>query len=75
MVFGKGSVPGCALGVASRSGGGVIERDSLKSRDFLIIFRRENLSSSCLAWIAAMAVITADVIALIIDYCRQESMT
>ena len=62
------------FGVASRSEGGVEEGDSLKKRDFSIISRRESISVSCLAWIEATAVATADATALVIDCWREESM-
>ncbi len=62
------------MGEASRSGGEVIEGESLKSRDFSIISRRESILFSCLAWIEATAVATADDTALVIDCWREESM-
>ena len=60
--------------MASGSRGGVAEGESLKSRDFSIIFRRESISLSCLVWMEATAVTTADVIAFAIDCWREESM-
>ena len=67
MVFSRESAPRCVLGVASGSGGGVTEKDSLKSKDFSIISRRESISFSFLVWIAETAVSTADVTTLVID--------
>lgn len=67
MVFGRKSALRCALGIASGLGDGVAKGDSLKSRDFLIISRRDNILPLCLAWIAAMVVATADVTAFVID--------
>lgn len=75
MVFGRELASRCALEVAPASGGEVVERDFLKSRDFSIISHRESISSLCLVWIAAIAVATADVTAFVIDCWRKESMT
>lgn len=72
--FGRESPPGSVFGVVSGLGGGVAEEDSLKSRDFSIISRRESISLSCLVWIKATVVATADATALVIDYWREESM-
>ena len=46
---------------------GVAERDSLKSRDFSIISRRESILALCLAWIVAMAVATTNITTFIMD--------
>ena len=72
--FDKESLPGKAFEVASGSGGGVAEKDPLKSKNFSIISQKEDISLSCLAWIEATAVATAYATALIIDYWREESM-
>ena len=74
MVFGRESAPGCALGVVSESRGGIAEGDSLKSRDFSIISRRANISSSCFTCIASTAAVIADVTTLAIDYLTAGSM-
>lgn len=58
MVFNRESALRRALEIALGSKRGIAERDSLKSSDFLIIFRRENILFSCLACIAAMATST-----------------
>ena len=62
------------LKVASESEKGVAEGDSIKSRDFLIIFRKESILLLCLAWIEATAIVTVDAIALVIDCWREKSM-
>lgn len=74
MDFGRGSAPGCTLGAASGLGGGVAERKSFKSRNFLIISCRENILLLCLAWIEVTVIAIADVIALAIDCWRKESI-
>ena len=72
--FGRESPAGSDFGVASGSGGGVAEGDSLKRSDFSIISRRESISLLCLVWIEATVVKTADATALVIDCWREESM-
>lgn len=72
--FGKESVPGIAFGAALELGGRVEKGDSFKRRDFLIISQRKSISLSCLAWIEATVVETADVTILVIDYWREKSM-
>ena len=72
--FGRESPAGSDFGVAFGLGGGVAEGDSFKRRDFSIISRRERIWFSCLAWIEATAVATADDTALVIDCWREESM-
>ena len=74
MVFSRKSPPGCAFRLVSWSGKEVAERNSLMSRDFSIISRRKSISLSCLAWIAATAETIADIIALVIDCWREESI-
>lgn len=48
MVFGRKLALGCTLRVASKLVGGVVERDSFKSRDILKISRGESISPLCL---------------------------
>lgn len=67
MVFGRESPPRSDFGVALGLRGEVIEEDSLKSKDFLIISYRDIISFSCLAWIATTAMATTNVTALVID--------
>lgn len=74
MDFGRELAPGCVLGVALGSEGGVAEGDSLKSRDFSLISCRESILRLCLAWISATAVVTTDVITLVIDCWKEKSM-
>lgn len=52
----------------SGSEGGVVEGESLKSREFSSISRKESISLSYLAWIEETIVVTADVTTLAIDY-------
>lgn len=75
MVLGKESAPKCVLGIVSWLGGGVVEDDSLKSREFLIISRKKSISPLCLACIAATAVAIVDVTAFVIDCWKEEFMT
>ena len=72
--FGRESPAGSDFGVASGSGKGVADWESLKRRDFSIISQRESILLSCLPWIEVMAVATADDTALVIDCGRKESM-
>ena len=74
MVFGRELAPRCALGIASRLGGGIAEGDSIKSRDFLIISHMASISFSCFACILSTATVTADVIAFTIDCLTARSM-
>lgn len=74
MFFGGESAVGSDLGETSRSGGGLAEEDSLKRRDFSIISRRESISFLYLAWIAAIAMATAEVTTLVMNYLKAESM-
>lgn len=71
-VFGRESPAGSDFGIASGSGGRVVEEDSFKKRNFSIISQKENILFLCLAWIEATAVATADDTALIIDCWREE---
>lgn len=50
------------------SGEGVEEAKSLRCKDFSIISRKASISSLCFICIAPLAVVTADVIALAINY-------
>lgn len=74
MFFDRKLEVGYTLGETSRLGKGVKKGDSLKSRDFSIMSRRESISASCLAWIAATAVAIADLTAPVIDCWREESI-
>lgn len=67
--------PECVLDVASESGRGVAEGESVKSRDFLIISYRRNILLLYLAWIAVITIVSADVTTLVIDCWREKSMT
>lgn len=69
------SPPESAFGIASESRGRVAEKDSFRSRNFSIISYKNSFSFLCLAWIPAIAVATADVIALVIDCWKKNSMT
>lgn len=66
---------GDALAVASGLGRGVVEGESLSNRDFSINLHKENILSSCLAWIMEIAVVTADVIVLTIDCLKKRSIS
>lgn len=52
-----------------RSGGGVEEPNSLRSRDFLIILRMASISSLCLVCTDVMTAAMAEVTALEIKCC------
>lgn len=69
MVFNGRSIERETLLNIFRLREGVKELDSQKSRDFLIILCKANISSLCLVYINAMAAIMAEVIVLEIEYC------
>lgn len=74
MVFGRKLVPRCALRIATRLEGKIAEKDSFKSKEFLIISRKTSIFSLCFACIVSIAAITANVTALAIDCLIAEFM-
>ena len=69
MAFIRRSTGGESLLDAFRSGEGVEEPDSLKSRAFLIILRKASISSLCLVCADVIAAAMAEVTILKIEYC------
>lgn len=67
MIFGRESAPRYTLGIAIRLRSGIAKEDSLKNRDFWIIFRKASISFLCFVCIASTAAITVDLIVLAID--------
>lgn len=70
MSFDRESAPGCVLRITSGLEGGFVGEDFPKSRDFLIIPCTESILLLCLVWIVAIAMATADVNALVMDYWK-----
>lgn len=74
-VFGRVLVNGNALAVASKLGRRVAKEKFLSNRDFLIYLRKESMSLLCLTWTVEIAVVTANVTTLLIDYSRERFMS
>lgn len=62
------------LVMVSRSAREVAKEKSLSNKDFLINSRKKNILSLYLAWIAKIAVITENIIALAINHLREKSI-
>lgn len=75
QVFGRESLSGNVFKAVSGFGNKFAKMEFVKSKDFLIIFRRANILLLCLVQIVAMAVAIADKTVFVIDCWREESIT
>lgn len=68
-------IVGCALETASGLGKRIEEEESLRNKDFLIIFYRASIFSLCFVCITSTATTIADIKVLAIDYLTVGSMS
>lgn len=69
------SVKVYALGAKSVLEGEIAKKESRKNKDFFIISRKESILSMCLVKMAATAIATVDITALVIDCWIEKSIT